>query len=178
MTQDAAAGGPTAQDMLDLLNAAPDKPQALVDVAGENVRQYAGNIARQPGEGRQFARSQLEGRDVGAGSRLAGDVGVGISSGGSPYTVADALMSARAAAATPKYRAAGIPSDPADYPKAPVIDNPVVTRLLQKSKDVQSAIAQAKALPDYADLPDNSIVLLDKAYKNIGGAAVNGAASS
>jgi hypothetical protein len=80
-------------------------------------------------------------------------------------------MSARSAAATPKYRAAGIPSDPALYSRAPVIDNPDVTRLLEKSKDVKSAIAQAKGLPDYAELPDNSIVLLDKAYKNIGGSA-------
>ena len=171
MTQDASAGGPTAQDMIDLLNAAPNKPQALADVAGENVRQYAGHIARQPGEGRQFIRSELENRDVGAGSRLAGDVGVGISSGGSPYTEVDALINARAAASAPKYRAAGIPSDPADYANAPVINTPAVARLLDKSKDVQSAIAQAKGLPDYAELPDNSIVLLDKAYKNIGGHA-------
>ena len=46
-----------------------------------------------------------------------------------------------------------------------------MARLLDKSKDVQSAIAQAKGLPDYGELPDNSIVLLDKAYKNIGGHA-------
>jgi hypothetical protein len=171
MTQDANAGGPKAQDMIDLLNAAPDKPQALADVAGENVRQYVGHIARQPGEGRQFVRSQLENRDVGAGSRLAGDVGVGISSGGSPYTEVDALINARAAASAPKYQAAGIPSDPKLYPNAPIINTPAVARLLDKSKDVQSAIAQAKGLPDYAELPDNSIVLLDKAYKKIGGHA-------
>ena len=36
---------------------------------------------------------------------------------------------------------------------APVVDNPAVTRLLDKSKDVKSAIAQAKGLPDYAELP-------------------------
>jgi hypothetical protein len=170
MTQDANAGGPKAQDMIDLLNEAPDKPQALADVAGENVRQYLGNIKRQPGEGRQFVTSELERRDAGAGSRLIGDVGRGISSGGSPYTVAEALDSARAAASAPAYKAAGIPSDPRLYPAAPVVDNPAVARLLDKSKDVKSAIAQAKGLPDYAELPDNNIVLLDKAYKNIGGA--------
>ncbi len=171
MTQDANAGGPKAQDMIDLLNEAPDKPQALADVAGENVRQYLGHIKRQPGEGRQFVTSELERRDAGAGSRLIGDVGRGISSGGSPYTVAEALDSARAAASAPAYKVAGIPSDPKLYPAAPIVDNPAVTRLLDKSKDVKSAIAQAKGLPDYAELPDNNIVLLDKAYKNIGGAA-------
>jgi hypothetical protein len=50
--------------MLDLMTAAPEKPQALVDVAGENVRQYGGQIARQPGEGRQIARNALNQRDV------------------------------------------------------------------------------------------------------------------
>jgi hypothetical protein len=103
MTQDAKAGGPTAQDMLDLFNAAPDKPLALADVAGENTRQYAGTIARQPGEGRQFARSQLEDRDVGAGPRLASDINDGISGNGSAYSANEALMQARSAAAKPLY---------------------------------------------------------------------------
>jgi hypothetical protein len=69
MTQDASAGGPTSQDMLDLLVAAPQKPQALVDVAGENVRAYGGRLARQPGEARQVAREALKTRDVGVGPR-------------------------------------------------------------------------------------------------------------
>lgn len=106
MTADAKAGGPTAQDMLDLLNAAPDKPQTLADVAGENVRQYAGSIARQPGEGRQFARNTLNQRDVEAGPRIAQDVNSAIANGGSTYSTSDALMSARSAAARPQYRAA------------------------------------------------------------------------
>jgi hypothetical protein len=62
------------------------------------------------------------------------------------------LDSARAAASAPAYKAAGIPSDPKLYPAAPVVDSPAVTRLLDKSKDVKSAIAQAKGLPDYVQL--------------------------
>jgi hypothetical protein len=103
MTQDAAAGGPSAQDMLDLLNAAPQKPQALVDVAGENVRAYGGRLARQPGEARQIARDVLNTRDVGAGPRIASDIDTGISAGGSAYDTNEALMQARSAAARPQY---------------------------------------------------------------------------
>jgi hypothetical protein len=103
MTQDANSGGPTAQDMLDLLVAAPQKPQALVDVAGENVRAYGGRLARQPGEARQVARNVLNARDVGAGPRIASDIDTGISAGGSAYDTNEALMQARSAAARPQY---------------------------------------------------------------------------
>jgi hypothetical protein len=106
MTQDAAAGGPSAQDMLDLLNAAPQKPQALVDVAGENVRAYGGRLARQPGEARQIARDVLNTRDVGAGPRIASDIDTGISAGGSAYDTNEALMDARSRAARPRYNEA------------------------------------------------------------------------
>jgi hypothetical protein len=107
MTKDVAGGGgPTAQDMIDLFNAAPDKPQALADVAGENVRQYLGSVTRRPGEGRQFVRSELENRDVGAGPRIAGDIDTGISAGGSIYTADKALDAARKAASTPLYNKA------------------------------------------------------------------------
>ena len=105
MGQDADAGGPSAQDMLDLINAAPDKPQALADVAGENTQQYAGRIARQPGEGRAVARQALNTRDVGAGPRIAGDIDTGISAGGSAFDTNQALMQARSAAAAPRYDA-------------------------------------------------------------------------
>ena len=106
MTQDAKAGGPTAQDMLDLMVAAPEKPQTIADVAGENVKQYVGNLTRQPGEARQFARDVLNQRDVGAGPRIATDIDRGVSSGGSAYDTNEALMQARSAAAQPRYDAA------------------------------------------------------------------------
>jgi hypothetical protein len=103
MTQDTKAGGPKAQDMLDLFNAAQDKPQSLVDVAGENVRAYGGQLARQPGEARQFARDTLNQRDVAAGPRIAADIDQGVSNGGSAYDTNEALMQARSAAAQPRY---------------------------------------------------------------------------
>ena len=103
MKQDANAGGPTAQDMLDALNAAQSKPLSLADVSGENVRQYAGNIARQPGEGRAFAREQLANRDLGAGQRIAGDIDQNLSAGGPAYSAEKALLDARSAASSAPY---------------------------------------------------------------------------
>ena len=105
MRQDANAGGPSANDMLDLLTAAgaERKPQTLADVAGENVKGLTGRIAREPGEGKQIIAKALNERDVGAGSRLAEDVNAGISGGGSAHDTIEAMMQARSAAAQPRY---------------------------------------------------------------------------
>ena len=81
LEQDQKAGGPTAQDMIDLLNETPEKPQNVMDVGGENVRALGGNVARAPGPGRQTMTSALNERDMGAGTRLAGDVNAGIGEG-------------------------------------------------------------------------------------------------
>lgn len=102
MQQDASAGGPTAQDMLDLMIAAPDKPQSLADISGENVRGLAGRISRAPGEGRQIATQFLNQRDVGAGTRLAGDVDEALH-GGNAYGANEALMQARSEAGRDAY---------------------------------------------------------------------------
>jgi hypothetical protein len=166
-----SGGGPSAQDMLDLIRANSGKPLMLADVGGAPVQGLGERIANAPGAGRQVAETALTGRDAGAGQRIAQELGDTLGAGNSNFSTAQALTQARAAAAAPAYEAAGIPSDPAHYAAAPVVDNPKVTELLTKSKAVQSAISQAKDRPVYADLPDNSIVLLDKAYKNIGGAA-------
>ncbi len=102
MAQDSQAGGPTAQDMIDLLNAAPHKPLALVDVAGENTKALAGRLARQPGEARQLVIKSLDERDLDAGLRLSEDVNRSIGSGSS-HSAAHALLDARAHAAAPLY---------------------------------------------------------------------------
>ena len=105
LEQDQKAGGPTAQDMIDLLNETPEKPQNVMDVGGENVRALGGNVARAPGPGRQTMTSALNERDMGAGTRLAGDVNAGIGEG-SAYDAATTLAQSRSAAAAPAYDAA------------------------------------------------------------------------
>lgn len=51
----------------------------------------------------------------------------------------------------------------------PTINSPEISALLKESKDVQAAIAAARRLPDYKDLPANSMAMLDKAYKHLEG---------
>jgi hypothetical protein len=51
----------------------------------------------------------------------------------------------------------------------PNLSNDSIKALLNESKDVQTAIAAARRLPQFKDLPSNSMVMLDKAYKHLGG---------
>ena len=105
IAQDAGAGGPTAQDMLDLANAAPNKPLTLADIGGKNVLGLAGRMARAPGESGEIMSKALEGRDLDAGPRLVKDIDTGIARG-SAYDAFDALKDARSADASPKYETA------------------------------------------------------------------------
>lgn len=102
---DAKAGGPTAQDMLDLHNLTPKKPLTLADVGGENVLALAGKMARAPGESRQTVTNALNLRDADAPTRLAADVDQGLGAG-SAYTAQKALLQARSAAARPLWEKA------------------------------------------------------------------------
>jgi len=101
----AASGGPTAQMMLDLINAHPDKPLSLVDVGGKGVERLAGKVSRAPGQGQEIIPRFLEGRNLDAQGRLLGDVSKNLSSGPA-YETADALMQARPAAAKPLFEKA------------------------------------------------------------------------
>jgi hypothetical protein len=103
VAQDQKAGGPTAQDMLDIINTAGGKPLNLADVGGENVKGLTERLAQSPGQGKQIITEALTKRDLGAGSRIAGDVNAGISNGGSAFDTAAALDASRKAAAAPLY---------------------------------------------------------------------------
>ena len=105
LEQDRKAGGPTAQDMIDLLNSAPDAPQTLLDVAGKNVRGLAGKVARAPGPSGQVIEGALNERDLGAGNRLSASVNAGLGEG-SAYDAAVTLHDLRKTAAAPAYEAA------------------------------------------------------------------------
>lgn len=103
--QDQKAGGPTTQDMLDLIHAVPGKPMTLADVGGENLQALLGRIQREPGEARQIITKFLTDRDLDSGLRMAGDVNAAVGEG-SAHDTALALGVARSRAATPKYEAA------------------------------------------------------------------------
>lgn len=105
LEMDARAGGPTAQDMLDLANATPEKALTIADLGGPEIMGLTGRVARAPGPGRAAITNFLNERDIGAGERLAGDVNKEIASGSS-YYAATTLRRSRAAAAKPAYEAA------------------------------------------------------------------------
>lgn len=105
LNQDATAGGPTAQDMLDILHAAPGKPLTLADLGGENVRSLTGKLARTPGESRQTVTKALTDRDIDSAVRMSSDVEKHIASGSS-HDAASTLMESRAKAAAPLYESA------------------------------------------------------------------------
>lgn len=105
ITQDTKAGGPTAMDMLDLINKTPSKPLSIADVGGENLLALAGRISRSPGESRQIMTQFLNERDLNAGLRLGQDVDSALAKG-EVHTAERALTDARAAAARPAYEAA------------------------------------------------------------------------
>lgn len=108
----ADAGGPTAQDMLDAVNAGNslNKPVMLADVGGEPVQGLAERLANTPGQSRQIAVQALNARDKGAGVRLAGNIDEGLNpAGGGDITAFDmgkALSQAKQTAAAPKFDAA------------------------------------------------------------------------
>lgn len=164
-------------DKIDPANAAqvlgryPDKPLNVMDVGGTNTASLGRTINTLGGApGEQMARTLSE-RAADQNGRVLQDISSSLANGSDVHAVGQKIIAQQKSASKPAYEAAGIPSNPEDYATAPTIDTPAIKRLLEKSSDVQAAIAQAKRLPDYADLPDTSMVLLDKAYKNIGGKA-------
>ena len=107
ITQDARAGGPTADDALRAVAdwQAQGKPVVLADVGGENVKGLAGNVARQPGASRAIAQTTLEGRAKETGERLDKDISQYIQTR-QAFDTTQALLAARSQAARPLYQQA------------------------------------------------------------------------
>lgn len=146
-------------------------PDALpVDVGGENVRGALRGSIVSPGPARTRVGEVFDARAAGEPSRVGATIDRNVSPQGLTQTVDD-LAAARSRASRQAYEAAGVPGDPAAYAQAPQLQGKAVTDLIAKSADVRRAIASARRLPDYQDLPDTSMVMLDKAYKHIGGMA-------
>jgi hypothetical protein len=107
MGQDEAAGGPTAQQAIDLINEADraGKPMTLTDVGGENVKALAGNVSRQQGAGRNVSTQFLNQRDAGAGARLNADINQYVHGGESMQRTTQAMLEARSEAGRPAWNA-------------------------------------------------------------------------
>lgn len=139
------------------------RDETLADIGGESTRRLARGAMAIPSGAQDDVRQMLLQRAQGAGQRIGQDITDLTAIGPrSIADVADEIIANRSALASPKYKQAY------DFG---VVESDAINNLLKKSKDIQAAIADAKRLPDYADLPDNHMVLLDKAYKYIGGMA-------
>ena len=139
------------------------RDETLADIGGESVRRLARGAMAIPSGSQDEVTQMLLQRAQGAGQRIGQDI-TDLTAVGprSIAAVADEIIAKRSALASPKYDQAYA---------AGVVESDAISNLLKKSKDIQAAIADAKRLPDYADLPDNHMVLLDKAYKYVGGMA-------
>lgn len=102
------AGGPSAQQMLDLIDAASvgGKPMTLADVGGKPVRNLAGSVYRSGGEAAAIPQKLFEDRDNAASRRLSQDVHDYVSGGPTSFEATEGLLRARSAASTPAYEEA------------------------------------------------------------------------
>lgn len=141
------------------------RDETLADIGGESMRRLARGSMAIPNAAQTDVRQMLTERAVGAGPRITKDItdltAIGARDIGE---VADEIILRRSMLASPLYDQAYA---------AGQINSFAIDNLLKKSKDVQYAINEARKLPQYADLPDNHMLLLDKAYKYVGDLANN-----
>lgn len=136
------------------------RDETIADIGGEGVRRLARGAMAIPQAAETEARQMLTERAVAAGPRIIKDITDLTAVGARDLDeVALDIINRRSMLASPLYeqaRAAG------------QVESFAIDNLLRKSKDIQAAIADARRLPQYADLPDNDMVMLDKAYKYVG----------
>lgn len=140
-------------------------PEAtLADVGGPNVRGLARGAVTRPGPARQMAEQALERRSLNQGRRINQTID-DVVSGRNFARTTDEIIETRRAAATPLYERAF-----REQPEAGLTGESI-DRLLA-NPTVRSAISRARRINlDLQDLPDNSLEVLDQAYKFIGGRA-------
>ena len=139
------------------------RDETLADYAGESMRRLARGAMAIPQAAQTETRQMLIERAKGAGPRITQDLTDLTAVGARDIQdVTDEIIRNRSALAAPLYDQAR---------SAGQISSSTLDNLLKKSKDIQQAISDARRLPQFADLPDNDMVMLDKAYKYVGGIA-------
>lgn len=136
------------------------RDETLADIAGPGMQRLARGAMAIPQAAETEARQMLAERAVAAGPRIISDITNLTAVGARDLDeVASEIINRRSLLATPFYEQAR---------QAGLVESFAVDNLLRKSKDVQQAIANARRLPEFADLPDNDMRMLDKAYKYVG----------
>lgn len=136
------------------------KPEALVDLGGENVRGLMRGAASIPGPARQMTQEFVAGRQAGQGGRIADDVANLISPNTNYASTVDDLIASRARAAQPIY-------DRVMRPDAVVPDEKFAS--LVQDPYIAQAIGKVRENPLYgmAELPPNSLPVLDATKKQL-----------
>ena len=139
------------------------RDETLADITGESMRRLARSAMAVPSGAQTDVRQMLVERAVGAGPRITKDITDLTAIGERDILeVADEIIKTRAEKARPLYEQAFAAGE---------VYSPKIDELLAKSRDIKTAIESARGLPQYADLPPNSMLMLDKAYKYVGDAA-------
>jgi len=136
------------------------RDETLADIGGESMRRLARGSMAIPNAAQTDVRQMLTERAIGAGPRITKDITdlTAIGERDIGDVVAE-IIQRRKDAAEPLYKQAF---------EAGEVYSPRIDELLAKSKDIKTAIEVARGLPQFADLPANSMLLLDKAYKYVG----------
>ena len=136
------------------------RDETLADYAGESMRRLGRGALAIPNAAQTETRQMLTERAIGTGPRITRDITEFTAIGERDINeVADEIIQRRSLQAAPLYKQAL---------SAGQVNSFAIDNLLKKSKDIQNAISDARRLPQYADLPDNDMILLDKAYKYVG----------
>lgn len=165
LAQEGVPPAELAQRQAQIIKTYGPRDETLADYGGESIRRLARGAMAIPSASQTDVRQMLTERAVAAGPRITKDITDLTAIGARDiYEVADEIKKRRSMLASPLYEQAYAAGE---------INSFAIDNLLKKSKDIQYAISEARRLPDYADLPDNSMLMLDKAYKYIGGLANN-----
>ena len=163
LAQEGVSPADLAQRQAQIVKTYGQRDETLADYGGESIRRLARGAMAIPSASQTDVRQMLTERAVAAGPRITKDITDLTAIGERDiYEVADEIKKRRSMLASPLYDQAYA---------AGQINSFAIDNLLKKSKDIQFAISEARRLPDYADLPDNSMLMLDKAYKYVGGLA-------
>lgn len=124
------------------------KPEALVDIGGENLRGLARGAASVPGPARQMTQDFIANRQAGQGGRIADDVAAHISPNKDYAGAVDDLLAMRARNASPLYKEAFNDPTPiySDRLKQ-FLDDPITHQGLARGYKVQRLEALANNEP-------------------------------
>lgn len=151
----------------------------LVEAGGPNVRGMVRGSIAAPGEARTTAQETFDARQAQMPDIANAALDTNISPNTSLGTTLQDITALQKQQAAPAYQAAGIPDRPARLPQfaidepnpgwnTRIVSTPALEDLYKNSSDIRGAINGVRGLPDYKDLPYNSMSMWDKAYKRLG----------